>query len=96
MNNKLKEYEEKIQNDKVNQKNEKNKVALSSLIIIESVWSSLVLLYLSIFHADQSGDAANLRNATHVPAFVWALLFVSFSLWMAYCSAAVVNGMITL
>ena len=66
------------------------------MIIIESVWSSLVLLYLSIFHADQSGDAANLRNATHVPAFVWALLFVAFSLWMAYYSASVVNGMITL
>ena len=52
--------------------------------------------YLSIFHADQSGDAANLRKATHVPAFVWALLFVAFSLWMAYCSASVVNGMIAL
>lgn len=66
------------------------------MIVIESVWSSLVLLYLSIVHPDQSGDAANLRNATHVPAFVWALLFVAFSGWMAYCSAGVVNGMITL
>ena len=66
------------------------------MIIIESVWSSLVLLYLSIFHADQAGDAANLSNETHVPAFLWALLFVVFSGWMAYCSASVVNGMITL
>ena len=66
------------------------------MIVIESVWSSLVLLYLSIFHADQSGDAANLRNETHIPAFVWALLFVVFSGWMAYCSAAVVNGMVKL
>ena len=64
------------------------------MIILESVWSSLVLLYLSVFHADEAGDAANLRNATHVPAFVWALLFVAFSGWMAYCSAVVVNGMI--
>ena len=66
------------------------------MIILESVWSSLVLLYLSIFHADQSGDAANLRNSTHIPAFVWSLLFVAFSGWMAYCSAAVVNGMVKL
>lgn len=66
------------------------------MIIIESVWSSLVLLYLSIFQPDQSGDAANLRNATYIPAFVWALLFVAFSGWMAYCSASVVNGMIAL
>lgn len=66
------------------------------MIIIESVWSSLVLLFLSVFHADEAGDATNLRNATHIPAFVWALLFVAFSCWMAYCSAAVVNGMVKL
>ena len=66
------------------------------MIIIESVWSSLVLLYISVFHADQAGDATNLRNATHIPAFIWALLFVAFSGWMAYCSAAVVNGMVRL
>lgn len=56
------------------------------MIILESVWSSLVLLYLSLFHSDQAGDATNLRNATHIPSFVWALLFVAFSLWMTYCA----------
>lgn len=64
------------------------------MIVLESVWSSLVLLKLAVFNSDEAGDATNLCNATRVPAFVWALLFVAFSLWMAYCSASVVNGMI--
>jgi len=66
------------------------------MILIESVWSSLVLLFLSIKQSDKAGDATNLQAATHVPAVIWSLVFVAFAGWMVYCSAGVLNGIISL
>lgn len=57
------------------------------MIIIESVWSSLVLLYISLRMPEKAGDAANLHKFTHVPAVIWGLAFAVFSIWMAYLSA---------
>ena len=54
------------------------------MILIESVWSTLVVLFLSIVNPDAAGDAANLKKQTHVPAFIWALLFVAFAGFVAY------------
>ena len=56
------------------------------MILIESVWSSLVLLYLSVRDPKGSGDAANLSQFTHIPAVIWGILFAGFSGWMAYLS----------
>ena len=53
-------------------------------MLIESIWSPIVLLYLSFTHPEQAGDAANLKNITHIPAFFWALLFVGFSGLVTY------------
>lgn len=56
----------------------------SLMILIESFWSPLVLLYLSIKDSNGAGDATNLRNFTHLPTIFWSLLFVIFSSWMTY------------
>jgi len=53
-------------------------------IIVESLSSSLLILYLSIRHSDSAGDATNLYKITHIPAFFWGLLFCSFSVFMGY------------
>lgn len=50
---------------------------------IEAVYSSLVILWLSADEPGHSGDAANLRSITYVPAIVWGLLFAGFSIAVA-------------
>ena len=54
------------------------------MILIESVWSTLVVLFISVVNPESAGDAANLQKQTHVPAFIWALLFVAFAGFIAY------------
>ena len=54
------------------------------MILIESVWSTLVVLFISVVNPESAGDAANLKKQTHVPAFIWALLFVVFAGFIAY------------
>ena len=54
------------------------------MILVESVTSSLVLLVLTVRDPQKAGDAANLAKFTHVPAFVWGLLFVAYTGWVVY------------
>lgn len=56
------------------------------MILIESVWSALVVLLLSLRNSDQAGDATNLRNFTKLPSCIWALLFAAFAVWMGWHS----------
>ena len=60
------------------------------VVMIEAVSSSFILLVLSIKNGQAAGDATNLAKFTHIPAFIWALLFLAFSCWMAYLSAMMV------
>lgn len=54
------------------------------VVMIEAISSSFILLFLSIKDSGNAGDATNLAKFTHIPAFIWALLFLAFSVWMAY------------
>lgn len=56
---------------------------LAFLVLEESVVSPLTLLIMAVTRPKQAGDATNLANMTGLPAFVWALLFLLFSLWCA-------------
>lgn len=60
---------------------------ICALHLVESLWSTLVLLYLSAEEPSSAGDARNLRQMTFIPAIVWALLFVAqavfFTVWCA-------------
>jgi hypothetical protein len=53
-------------------------------IVIESLSSSLLIFYLSLFRSDNAGDATNLCKITHIPAFFWGILFCAFSVFMGY------------
>ena len=54
------------------------------VVMIEAVSSSFIMLVLSIKDGNSAGDATNLAKFTHIPAFIWALLFLAFSGWMGY------------
>lgn len=56
----------------------------ATMILVESVTSALVLLFLTVRDAQKAGDAANLAKITHVPAFVWGLLFAAYTGWVVY------------
>ncbi len=54
------------------------------MMVTESAYSVLVLFYLSIRMPQSAGDATSLAKITHVPAFLWSLLFmayVAFVIW---------------
>lgn len=55
----------------------------AAVLAIESLYSSLVILYLSMENPKGSGDAANLRKLTFVPAVVWGILFGAVGLFFA-------------
>ena len=63
----------------------------SMMILVESVWSTFVLVYLSVKTPDKAGDATNLHKFAYLPAVIWALLFALFAIWMAYLSLVRVN-----
>lgn len=50
---------------------------VAALNLVESVYSTLVILYVSAEEPSQAGDARGLRQITFIPAIVWALLFVA-------------------
>ncbi len=56
------------------------------MLAIESLYASFVILYISAENPKSSGDAANLRKLTFVPAVVWGILFAAqaiyFSNWI--------------
>ena len=56
----------------------------SMMILVESVWSTFVLVYLSVQTPDKAGDATNLHKFAYLPAIIWAVLFALFALVMAY------------
>ncbi len=50
---------------------------VGSFILMESIWSCLIILYISAESPQEAGDAKNLRDLTYIPALVWALFFCS-------------------
>ncbi len=55
-----------------------------SLLIIDSVISSLILLKISIQNPSGAGDASNLKKITHLPSWFWAFLFITFNIYLLY------------
>jgi len=56
------------------------------LIAIDNLMACFTLLYLSITTPKKSGDATNIAKITKIPAFFWSILFLAFSLYIAYKS----------
>lgn len=54
------------------------------MILTESIVSTIVQLKICLFDRKTTCDAVVLSGITHVPAVVWALLFLLYSGWVAY------------
>jgi len=56
---------------------------LAFLSLVESVTGAATILYLAATKPEGAGDAANLAGVTGVPAILWGVFFLLFSLWCA-------------
>jgi hypothetical protein len=60
-----------------------------SLLLIDSIISSLVLLKISIQNPTGAGDAYNLKKTTHLPPWFWAFFFIFINIYMAYLTISI-------
>jgi len=58
----------------------------SVIIFTDAIISSLVLFVLSIKQPKKAGDASNLQKITKIPAAVWAILLLVFTLFISWLS----------
>lgn len=56
-------------------------LVIVAVMLVESVVSAGVILWLSIKDPSGSGDAFNLKNSTYIPTGVWGLFFAFQSLY---------------
>ncbi len=56
---------------------------IAFLTLEESVFTAAQILMLSWLEPEKAGDAANLAQATGIPAIAWGLMFTIVSLWCA-------------
>ncbi|MDR3047765.1 MAG: M50 family metallopeptidase [Bacteroidales bacterium] len=54
------------------------------ILFTESLFSSFYVSYRSISTPKDAGDCTNLKNASHIPAVFWGILFALFSLFVTY------------
>lgn len=47
------------------------------VLLTESTWASLSVLFLAVCRPKESGDAALLQKITHIPAFFWGVFFAA-------------------
>jgi len=63
-------------------------VFLASLLITEAFISGLILFKISIQNPSGAGDAANLKKETHIPAWIWSLLFCFINGYLVYLTVS--------
>ena len=56
----------------------------ADILFLSSLFSCLILVYLSFKTPNKSGDAALIKKSVHIPAQLTALLFLSVCVWIAY------------
>lgn len=59
-------------------------LSLATMLQFESLFTTFVLLKISIMKSSAAGDAFQLQKILWLPAAIWALLFVSFALFCTY------------
>ena len=59
-------------------------VFFAGIILCQSVYSSVNLLIITVKNPGKAGDAKNLKDFTFLPALIWAALFVTLSIYVAY------------
>jgi len=58
----------------------------SVVIFMDAIMSSIVLLILAIKQPKKAGDATNLQKITKIPAAIWAILLLVFTLFISWLS----------
>ena len=66
------------------------------ILLIENLWSTVTLLDISLVSPKKAGDAALLAKTTHVPAVLWSLFFVCFTVFMFYKSIMLLKTLVVL
>jgi len=56
------------------------------VIFTDAIISSFILLVLAIKQPKKAGDATNLQKTTKIPAAVWAILLLAFTLFISWLS----------
>lgn len=56
------------------------------VIFTDAVISSFILLVLAIKQPKKAGDATNLQKTTKIPAAVWAIILLAFTLFISWLS----------
>lgn len=56
----------------------------AAVILAESISSSVTIVVLALRDGNKAGDATNLAKLAHLPAFLWALLFLAYTGWVSY------------
>lgn len=59
-------------------------IFLSSVILLQSIFSAFTIFKLSFIQRKNAGDATNLAQATFIPAAVWGTVFFIQSLYAGY------------
>jgi hypothetical protein len=59
-------------------------------IAVDALFSALTIFFFSIKQKDKAGDATLLKKITHIPAFIWGLLFAGFAGGVFY---AIIEGL---
>jgi hypothetical protein len=59
---------------------------MAATVVVQSLLSALVILYLSITQPEDSGDAGHLARYTAlIPAFIWGLVFAGQAVYFSFC-----------
>jgi len=58
---------------------------IAAVVVVQSLISALIILYLSIAQPDDSGDAGHLaRSTVFIPAFVWGIIFAGQAVYFLF------------
>jgi len=63
-------------------------IFLASLLLTDAFISGFILLKISIQNPAAAGDATNLKKETHIPAWIWSLLFCIINGYFAYLTVS--------
>lgn len=61
-------------------------VFLAGMLLSDNISDLIQLLVISYHNPKQTGDAKGLSDSTHIHPMVWVILFLGFSLYMAFLS----------
>lgn len=62
----------------------------AAIILFQSIYTAIILVYISLTSPAKAGDAKNLKDFTFIPTVIWALtllsivIFASYNIWFLF------------